>query len=261
MNYQKTKFKETKGITLIALVITIIVLLILAGVTISALSGSNGILINASKAIVETTNSNVAEAIKLEYSEYQIKRINAEASINEPIKVASIANITIKGKQNHQLEGAEQTFMDYLNGKRYLKSGGIIDTEKLLGQKQKIGNGTGTTDVYIITEIENSYELKYYDKNSNPEVLWTIAKENAVATKNVDILLNGEAGFTIEYEEGMTWKEWIVSLYNTFGITSNEYNIYYTDEEGTKYTLYQIGLVFVEEEIENLDYDFISGPM
>ena len=39
-----------KGITLIALVITIIVLLILAGVTISALSGDNGILTNASKA-------------------------------------------------------------------------------------------------------------------------------------------------------------------------------------------------------------------
>ena len=50
MIYQKTKFKETKGITLIALVITIIVLLILAGITISALSGDNGILTNATKA-------------------------------------------------------------------------------------------------------------------------------------------------------------------------------------------------------------------
>ena len=38
-----------KGITLVALVITIIVLLILAGVTIAALSGDNGILTNASK--------------------------------------------------------------------------------------------------------------------------------------------------------------------------------------------------------------------
>ena len=37
-----------KGITLVALVITIIVLLILAGVTIAALSGDNGILTNAS---------------------------------------------------------------------------------------------------------------------------------------------------------------------------------------------------------------------
>ena len=40
---QKNK-KNARGITLIALVITIIVLLILAGVTIAALSGDNGIL-------------------------------------------------------------------------------------------------------------------------------------------------------------------------------------------------------------------------
>lgn len=42
--------KEQKGITLVALVITIIVLLILAGVSIAALSGQNGILTNATNA-------------------------------------------------------------------------------------------------------------------------------------------------------------------------------------------------------------------
>ena len=41
MSYQKKKFKDTKAITLIALVITIIVLLILAGVTIATLTGDN----------------------------------------------------------------------------------------------------------------------------------------------------------------------------------------------------------------------------
>ena len=39
----KRNAKKNKGITLIALVITIIVLLILAGVTIASLSGDNGI--------------------------------------------------------------------------------------------------------------------------------------------------------------------------------------------------------------------------
>ena len=42
--------RENKGITLIAIVITIIVLLILAGVTISTLTGDNGILGKASMA-------------------------------------------------------------------------------------------------------------------------------------------------------------------------------------------------------------------
>ena len=42
--------KKQKGITLIALVVTIIVLLILAGVSIATLTGDNGILTRASNA-------------------------------------------------------------------------------------------------------------------------------------------------------------------------------------------------------------------
>ncbi len=54
VNEQKYNFKKVKnsvnGITLIALVITIIVLLILAGVTIATLFGENGILTRANDA-------------------------------------------------------------------------------------------------------------------------------------------------------------------------------------------------------------------
>ena len=42
--------KNTKGITLIALVVTVIVLIILAGVSISLVLGENGIVIKAKKA-------------------------------------------------------------------------------------------------------------------------------------------------------------------------------------------------------------------
>ena len=52
---QKRMQKNSNGITLIALVITIIVLLILAGVTIATLTGDNGILKQADKAKTETT--------------------------------------------------------------------------------------------------------------------------------------------------------------------------------------------------------------
>ena len=48
------KNKKEKGITLIALVITIIVLLVLAGVTIAMLMGDNGILTKATESQVET---------------------------------------------------------------------------------------------------------------------------------------------------------------------------------------------------------------
>ncbi len=51
--------KNQKGITLIALVITIIVLLILAGITIAMLTGENGLLTKANDA---AANQKIAEA-------------------------------------------------------------------------------------------------------------------------------------------------------------------------------------------------------
>lgn len=62
----KTKFKNAKGITLIALVITIIVLLILAGVTIATLIGDNGILTQAGKAKDKTTEAESIERVQVE---------------------------------------------------------------------------------------------------------------------------------------------------------------------------------------------------
>ena len=56
---------NNKGITLIALVITIIVLLILAGVSIAMLTGENGILAQATNAKEETTKVEEEEKIKM----------------------------------------------------------------------------------------------------------------------------------------------------------------------------------------------------
>ena len=62
MKRNKGLFKrKEKGITLIALVITIIVLLILAGVSIAMLTGENGILTQAQKAKEETENAQAEE--------------------------------------------------------------------------------------------------------------------------------------------------------------------------------------------------------
>ena len=63
---QKRMQKNSKGITLIALVITIIVLLILAGVTIATLTGDNGILNQAGKAKDKTTEAEAIERVQVE---------------------------------------------------------------------------------------------------------------------------------------------------------------------------------------------------
>lgn len=57
--------RESKGITLIALVITIIVLLILAGVTIATLTGDNGILTKATEAKEQTELADEKEKVEL----------------------------------------------------------------------------------------------------------------------------------------------------------------------------------------------------
>ena len=60
------KQNKEKGITLIALVITIIVLLILAGVAIAILTGDNGVLTKAASAKDKTERAEVIENAKLD---------------------------------------------------------------------------------------------------------------------------------------------------------------------------------------------------
>ena len=57
---------NNKGITLIALVITIIVLLILAGVSIAMLTGQNGVLTRATDAKEDTAVAEAVERINME---------------------------------------------------------------------------------------------------------------------------------------------------------------------------------------------------
>ena len=62
---RKKIFKSTKGITLIALVVTIIILLILAGISIAMLTGNNGVLTQGQRAKEETRIAGVEEVVKL----------------------------------------------------------------------------------------------------------------------------------------------------------------------------------------------------
>ena len=58
--------KDQKGITLVALVITIIVLLILAGVSIAMLTGDNGLLTKSQDSVAETKIAEDREAAALD---------------------------------------------------------------------------------------------------------------------------------------------------------------------------------------------------
>ena len=92
----KKKFSN-KGITLIALVITIIVLLILAGVTIATLTGDNGILNQAENAKEQTEIENEKEQISLVMTNMKFEN-EQEVVKKEKIFQAHLDEYTGKGK-------------------------------------------------------------------------------------------------------------------------------------------------------------------
>ena len=59
------KLKNTKGITLVALIITVIILLILAGVTISLVIGDNGLITKSKQGVEESEMASIKEQAEL----------------------------------------------------------------------------------------------------------------------------------------------------------------------------------------------------
>ena len=83
--------RRERGITLIALVITIIVLLILAGVSIAMLTGQNGILTQANNAKTANTQGTVEEMVTLAIGSLQTENLGDTSKIT-PSAIASKVN-------------------------------------------------------------------------------------------------------------------------------------------------------------------------
>ena len=101
------KFKNKSGITLIALVVTIIVLLILAGISISMLTGQNGILNRASEAKEKTKEAQKDEIEKLQNYEDTIKQYTGV--IPEGLEVGSKVLYSPSGTYNWQAKYCSTT--------------------------------------------------------------------------------------------------------------------------------------------------------
>ena len=97
-----SKKELNKGITLIALVITIIVILILAGVTITTLTGDNGILTKATEAKEETRAGAVEEAKELWKIEKQ-----ANNKTNGSTEIQTVDELLLNLKKQNLLTDKE----------------------------------------------------------------------------------------------------------------------------------------------------------
>ncbi len=75
--------KKERGITLIALVITIIVLLILAAVSIATLTGESGILTKANEAKAQTEVENLKEMVQTDILDYQAENRSENVTVEQ----------------------------------------------------------------------------------------------------------------------------------------------------------------------------------
>ena len=104
MNF-RTKFEKNEGITLIALVVTIIVLLILAGISITMLTGQNGILNRAGEAKNANGVAQGEELIKVSVMD-ALTRGTGELT-DENLRKALSSNLGTEGK-DYEIVGSKE---------------------------------------------------------------------------------------------------------------------------------------------------------
>ena len=138
---EKNYAKKQKGITLIALVVTIVILLILSGISLNIVLGNNGIITKAQEAKITNNHSTVYEAMQLQYDNYYTESTTGENDAD---------------------------FITDLKNKSILDENMNVNVETLVGKKLSTGNGSNLKDVYVVEKDEtgSSYKLKYYGKTS-----------------------------------------------------------------------------------------------
>ena len=160
--------KNTKGITLITLVVTIIVLLILAGVSISMLTGQNGILTQAQKAKEATEKAAKDEESALgSLEDYMITdgNYNKEKGVNEPRILSGMTEVMFKlpeGSNKGTVIKSGETGFDENNWYDY---SGKIDKE---GKKieNRWANTVTEDGSYWVWIPRFAYKITYADSSN-----------------------------------------------------------------------------------------------
>ena len=174
VNEEKDIVKKQTGITLIALVITIIVLLILAGVSIATLTGNNGILTQANQA----------------------KENNNSAAVKEKVEVEALGSMDKSGKFNEST--FEENVTKNIKGSTVKKSGSSlivtvdgydVTVDKETGEVTGVVKSNGekpTTGVQPGTEVSKTEKDNYTDSNKEkatiPEGFTVDETENTISS-------------------------------------------------------------------------------
>ena len=241
----KNKLKSTNAITLIALVITIIIILILAGISISMISGNNGIL-----------NKTV-----------QSKKAEKEATDDEKIKmVVSTALIDGLGKVDLSLTGALADELESLgitdydgsgvvsyNNKKY-----IISVEGNIMKKNSFTSGNYGDEVSNYMDIDgkdstNDWQI-FYDDGSN---VYLISKDLITLNSEMQGLTGMSANGKYSYWSMMSEipKEQAANKYLLSSLQKDKFNAYVN----TNFAKYAQGGPTIEMFVNSYNEKYPNG--
>ena len=147
MSIRKTK---EKGITLIALVITIIVILVLAGVTISTMQGNSGIISKADESKSQTERKEVIEKAKMTISEKVVDNGGNELTRSELKEI--LEQYFINVPEDYTLETILKTKEE--NGKYEIKVSEIYDRD-IMTENEETDGSTEVVPPTSSTNVEN----------------------------------------------------------------------------------------------------------
>lgn len=198
---KKEKLKNQKGITLIALIVTIIVLLILAGISIATLTGNNGILHQANKTKNETEEKNAQEAIEIEVAKSS-KDINNNKLNFDTVKRYLKMNLGVDAEEY----GNDSLNVSY-NGYEFK-----------IGQNGKVSNITMDEDYKEIEYIEST-GTQYIDTQYIPSINTRI---------EIELSFNGD----------FKWNGTSTSIFKSVDVNSNSFGVNFGTTQSSDRLLY-----------------------
>ena len=149
-----------KGITLIALVVTVVVLIILAGVSINAVLGDNGIIKKANQAASVTKEAEVKEAINRTILEFYLTEDyeTLEDFLKAKVTEGKIDSVTKNADGTLTVKKGEYsvTVENKTNSSGGSSSGGETQTPEItIGEAKVVANSDGTGSA--ITDAASVY--------------------------------------------------------------------------------------------------------
>ena len=212
--------RKNSGVTLIALIITIIVLLILAGVTIAMIVGDNGILNQATNASDETRASTVEERRDLWKTSQKIDSYAEEdltQSLEELLNELENENL-INSDERRQIEETGYVTI----GNRDI----VFINTPLPSTEETIPYYPDDDCRYVEGDLDTG--LVIADKNGNEYVWIEVPKSITKDANTKNELYNVLNEYSIDYKDTWSWGLTDSDIwYEGCGLSEDEYNANY----------------------------------